>query len=391
MSFSEQDSTNLDEHQTENLLLSSYRASIEAGELDSDPHQEVVILALQEIFDKLLSSGGSSPLASFSQPSIKDFFFKKSVQKLPAISHKGLYVWGGVGRGKTHLVDLFYKKLPIKRKMRLHFHRFMHLVHEELDQQDNVVDPLKNIAKKFAKKARLLVLDEIHVTDITDAMLLGKLFEHLFNYGVMLVTTSNISPDDLYKNGLQRERFKPAITLLKQHTNVIEMGGTLDYRLQRLSQGDLYAVIDSSLSREFLLKRFKDISAIRLHKNRQDIIINGRRIPVEMWADGVVWFNFEQLCNTPRSSSDYSQIAKIYHSILISDIPIMNSSMDDAARRFINMIDIFYDFQVNLIVTAQAKPEELYVSTQLKDEFKRTISRLREMQTKEYLEAQHLP
>ena len=162
--------------------------------------------------------------------------------------------------------------------MRLHFHRFMHLVHEELGQLDSVVDPLKTIAKNFSKKARLLVLDEMHVTDITDAMLLGKLFEHLFGYGVVLVTTSNSRPDELYKSGLQRDRFKPAIKLLEQHTKVIEMGGELDYRLKRLSQGDLYSVLDSDHSKQFLQKRFDKISAINLHKDRQDIIINGRRI-----------------------------------------------------------------------------------------------------------------
>ena len=346
---------------------------------------------MQDISDDLLASEASSPLSSFSQSSFTNFFFKKSTQKTPPINKKGLYVWGGVGRGKTHLVDLFYKMVPIKRKMRLHFHRFMHLVHEELGQLDSVVDPLKTIAKNFSKKARLLVLDEMHVTDITDAMLLCKLFEHLFGYGVVLVTTSNSRPDELYKSGLQRDRFKPAIKLLEQHTKVIEMGGELDYRLKRLSQGDLYSVLDSDHSKQFLQKRFDKISAINLHKDRQDIIINGRRIPVEMWADGIVWLSFEQLCNSPRSTADYSQIAKIYHTILISDIPIMDNSMDDAARRFTNMIGTFYDLQVNLIATAQAEPEALYISNKLKETFKRTISRLREMQTKEYLEARHLP
>jgi cell division protein ZapE len=391
MSFSEHYSNDLEREQSEKKLLSSYQASLDIGELDPDPHQKIVILALQKIFDNLLASGASSPLSSSSQTSFKDFFFKKVAKPIPPIVNKGLYVWGDVGRGKTHLVDLFYKMVPIKRKMRLHFHRFMHLVHEDLDKLDSVVDPLKVIAKNFSEKARLLVLDEIHVTDITDAMLLGKLFEHLFGYGVMLVTTSNTPPDELYKNGLQRDRFKPAITLLKKHTKVIEMGGKLDYRLQRLSQGDLYSVIDEPLSKVFLLERFNEISAIRLHQDRQDIIINGRRIPVEKWADGVVWFSFKQLCNTPRSTSDYSQIAKIYHTILISNIPIMDNDMNDAARRFTNMIDIFYDFHVNLIVTAQAQPEKLYISSQLKEEFKRTTSRLKEMQSKEYLQAQHLP
>ena len=391
MSSSKQSSTTLEQKLSDKNLLSSYQASLDSGELDPDPHQKVVVLALQEIYDDLLASGASSSLSSFSQSSITDFFFKKSAKTIPQINKKGLYVWGGVGRGKTHLVDLFYKMIPIKRKMRLHFHRFMHLVHEELDRQDNAVDPLKNIAKNFSKKARLLVLDEMHVTDITDAMLLGKLFEHLFGYGVMLVTTSNSPPDELYKNGLQRDRFKPAIKLLEQHTKVIEMGGQLDYRLQQLSQGDLYAVLDGDDSKQFLQKRFDELAAIHLHKDRQDIIINGRRITVKMWADGIVWFSFEDLCNSPRSTLDYSQIAKIYHTILVSDIPIMDSSMDDAARRFTNMIDIFYDLQVNLIVTAQAEAEKLYVSSKLKEEFKRTVSRLKEMQTKEYLQVRHLP
>ena len=206
-------------------------------------------------------------------------------------------------------------------------------------------------------------------------------------------------PSELYKSGLQRERFKPAIALLEQYTKVIEIKGDLDYRLQHLSQIDLYLVTDKSLpsseakqkSYQQLLKRFEEITAIHLHQDRQDIIINGRKIPVEMWADGVVWFSFEQICNSPRSTADYSQIATIYHTVLISDIPIMDSSMDDAARRFTNMIDIFYDYHVNLIVTAHAKPEKLYISSRLKDEFKRTASRLKEMQSKEYLQVKHLP
>ncbi len=377
--------------QSGKTLLSYYQASIDAGELDPDPHQEVVIVALQNIYNDLLNSGTSSVLASLPHISLKDLFFKKSTKTIPPVSKKGLYVWGGVGRGKTHLVDLFYKMVPIKRKIRLHFHRFMHLVHEELNQLEGVVDPLKIVAKHFSEKSRLLVLDEMHVTDITDAMLLGKLFEHLFGYGVMLVTTSNSPPNELYKNGLQRERFKPAIKLLEQHTQVIEMGGELDYRLKRLSQGDLYAVLRGDHSKQFLQQRFDELSAINLHKDRQDIIINGRRIPVEMWADGIVWLSFEELCNSPRSIADYSQIAKIYHTILISDIPIMDSNMDDAARRFTNMIDIFYDLQVNLIVTAQAEAEKIYVSSKLKEPFKRTVSRLKEMQTKEYLQVRHLP
>jgi len=389
----------LQQEQSENALLSSYQASIDAGEITSDPSQKVIIVELQEVFDRLIKSSTLRSQSSAFEFSFSNIFFNKTESVTPSVINRGLYIWGGVGRGKTHLVDLFYKVIPIERKMRLHFHRFMQLVHEELNQLDGVSDPLNVIAKSFSKKARLLVLDEILVNDITDAMLLGTLFKYLFENGVVLITTSNMPPDELYKNGLQRERFKPAIALLEQYTKVLEISGKVDYRLQLLSQRDLYLIVDGSLPKEEakqksyqqLLKRFEEISAIHFHQDRQDIIINGREIPVEMWADGVVWFSFEQICNSPRSTADYSQIATIYHTVLISDIPIMDNEMNDAARRFTNMIDIFYDFHVNLIVSAHAKPENLYTSNKLKDEFKRTASRLKEMQSKEYLQAKHLP
>ncbi len=389
----------LQQEQSENALLSNYQASIDTGEITSDPNQKVIIVELQEVFDRLIKSSTLRPQSSAFEFSFSNIFFNKTESVTPSVINRGLYIWGGVGRGKTHLVDLFYKVIPIERKMRLHFHRFMQLVHEELNQFDSVSDPLSVIAKSFSKKARLLVLDEILVNDITDAMLLGTLFKYLFENGVVLITTSNMPPDELYKNGLQRERFKPAIALLEQYTKVLEISGKVDYRLQLLSQRDLYLIIDESLPKEEakqksyqqLLKRFEEISAINFHQDRQDIIINGREIPVEMWTDGIVWFNFEQVCNSPRSTADYSQIATIYHTVLISDIPIMDNEMNDAARRFTNMIDIFYDFHVNLIVSAHAKPENLYTSNKLKDEFKRTASRLKEMQSKEYLQAKHLP
>lgn len=387
MGLTEQCLTDFKPVSSENVLLEYYQASINSDEMKPDPYQKEIILALQKVYNGLLEPEVSSAPLSFNS-----WFFKKTTTDIqPLNSNNGLYVWGGVGRGKTHLVDYFYKTLPLKRKLRLHFHRFMQLVHEELGQLNGIIDPLKIIAKSFSGKARLLVLDEMHVNDIADAMLLGRLFEYLFECGVVLVTTSNIPPCGLYKNGLQRDRFLPAIKLLEQHTKVVEMGGNLDYRLQSLEYGGLYHIATGQFSKQQLLKRFHEIAAIKLHEDRKDIVINKRRIPVEKWADGVVWFSFEQICNTARSASDYSQIATIYHTVLISDIPIMNNSIDDAARRFIIMIDTFYDFHVNLLVTAQDKPENLYHSGRCKFEFKRTASRLREMQSTEYLQTKHLP
>ncbi len=387
MRITEQCLSNFKPTPSENVLFECYQASVNSGELEPDPYQKEIILVLQRIYNRLLE-----PEVSSLPQSLNNWFFKKSTKNIqPLNSNKGLYIWGNVGRGKTHLVDYFYKILPLKRKLRLHFHRFMQLVHEELAQLDGIIDPLKVIAKNISVKSKLLVLDEMHVNDIADAMLLGRLFEYLFEYDVVLVTTSNIPPTGLYKNGLQRNRFLPAIDLLEQYTSVIEIGGELDYRLQSLEHGDLYYIASGSFSKQQLLKRFHQIAAIELHDDRKDIVINKRHIPVEKWADGVVWFSFEQLCNTARSASDYSQIATIYHTVLISDIPIMDNDMDDATRRFITMIDTFYYFHVNLLVTAHAEPESLYDSGRYKFEFKRTVSRLREMQSTEYLQIKHNP
>jgi cell division protein ZapE len=295
-----------------------------------------------------------------------------------------------VGRGKTYLVDFFYKELPIKRKLRLHFHRFMQIVHEELNQLASTVDPLEMVAKNISKKADLLVLDEMHVNDITDAMLLGQLFKYLFEQKVVLVTTSNIPPHDLYKNGLQRAHFLPAIHLLEQHTKVVEMGGEIDYRTQTIVEVDAYQIGSGDLIEKRLERHFSALSGVELHNDRVDILINKRRIPIRKWAGGVVWFSFDVLCNTARSVDDYLEIATIFHTVLISDIPLMTSSMDDVARRFVNLIDSFYDLHVNLLVSAETAPEQLYVGNRLKFEFQRTASRLIEMQSKEYISLKHL-
>ncbi len=363
-----------------NILLHVYQTAIEKGEISKDPHQLPIINELQSIYDHLLVAEQSQK-----DTSLFDFFKRtKSDHQI----QKGLYLWGGVGRGKTYLVDLFYNQLPTKKKMRIHFHRFMQLVHEELSNLEGVTDPLKTIAKSFAKKAQLLCLDELHVIDITDAMLLAGLFKALFENGVIIVTTSNFHPDELYKNGLQRERFIPAIELLKKQTTVIEMGGEFDYRRRVLEEIGIY-YHSSSINTEHLLEEhFHRLSGINLQKDRTDIIINSRKIPVKMWNTEVAWFSFDALCNTPRSTEDYTQIATYFNTIIISNIPIMDSSMDDAARRFINMIDSFYDMHINIVVSADAEPEGLYRATKLVFEFKRTVSRINEMQSKEYIKTE---
>ena len=364
-----------------NTLMKGYLLSIDNGEISLDPDQEQVINELQIVYDYLIKEVKSKPRNSFAS------LFSRSPQKADLNLQKGLYLWGGVGRGKTHLVDYFYDQLPITNKMRIHFHRFMQIVHDELGALDGVSDPLEQVAINFSKRTKVLCLDELHVIDITDAMILGRLLEYLFKQGLILVTTSNFHPDDLYKKGLQRERFLPAIKLLKQYTNIVEMGGDYDYRSKAFKEIGVYYFISDKHSNALLNKHFQYLSGIQLHQDRQDIIISNRKIPVKKWSADVVWFEFDELCNAPRSTEDYSQIATFFKNALISDIPVMDADMDDAARRFINMIDTFYDMRVNIIVSAAKEPESLYKGNKLKFEFKRAVSRINEMQTRKYIKS----
>lgn len=381
MGLPEKNSFILSDVNSGKYLLDCYQSSIDHGDLYPDPHQKKVIIQLQHIFNESL----------ISPPQKNTFYFGQWFsQSKPRDCKKGLYLWGGVGRGKTHLIDCFYKILPGKKKLRLHFHRFMRLVHEELHTLSGISEPLHRVAENIAKKANILCLDEMHVNDIADAMLLGRLFEHLFEHGVVLITTSNIPPELLYKGGLQRDRFLPAITLLEQFTTVMEMGGEQDYRSRALEQNGLYHISSSQFTGQRMKNYFQQSSGIELHQDRNDIIINKRHIPVKSWSGGVVWFDFDELCLSPRSAGDYTEIATFFHTVMISDIPVMGSSMNDAARRFVNLIDILYDSNVNLVISAEVEAEEIYVSDKLKFEFQRTLSRLKEMQSKKYLTTEHL-
>jgi cell division protein ZapE len=372
-------------------ILALYAASVDNGELMPDPHQREVVESLQSIADELLSTPRQWNGSAADKKGFGRFFGLGRSSRPAAVKPvRGLYVWGGVGRGKTHLVDLFFENLPIEAKLRLHFHRFMVLVHAELRKHPNVQDPLEAVADEFARETRLLCLDEIHVHDITDAMLLGELFRHLFDRGVTLITTSNVAPNGLYHNGLQRQRFLPAIALIEQHTRVLHVGGDMDYRTRALEQAGTWHLGRGELTDEKLAKEFHALTGIERHQGARHLLVSNRELPVVMWDDGIAWFTFQQLCEEPRSTDDYIQLAEYFHTIMVSDVPIMGTMQDDAARRFVNMIDEFYDRSVNLVVSAEAEPDNLYTGKRLAFEFERTASRLREMQSHDYIAREHL-
>jgi cell division protein ZapE len=303
---------------------------------------------------------------------------------------RGLYLWGGVGRGKTWLMDLFFQSLPIKEKQRSHFHRFMQFVHEELKRHKDRADPLELVAEKVARKTRVLCFDELFVSDIADAMLLANLFRGLLDRGVTLIATSNVPPDDLYKDGLQRARFVPAIRLIKEHTQVMRTDGGTDYRLRSLERATTWfddRAPDTEKSIEGLF------AAVAGESGATDgsLSINHRKIRVRRQCDDVVWFDFKELCEGPRSQADYIELARCYHTVFLTHLPLLATEQDNAARRFITMVDEFYDRSVTLVTSAAAPITDLYTGTRLKFEFERTKSRLIEMQSQEYLAREHKP
>jgi len=305
---------------------------------------------------------------------------------------RGLYVWGGVGRGKTWLMDLFFHSLPFKDKQRSHFHRFMQFVHDELKKHKDRADPLELVAEKVAKKTRVLCFDELFVADIADAMLLGNLFRGLFDHGVTLVATSNVPPDDLYKEGLQRARFLPAIKLLKEHTQVLHMDGGADYRLRTLEKAATWFDAAQPGANARIDSLFEAVAGEPGTRN-VTLTLNHRRLHAHRLAEDVVWFEFKELCDGPRGQADYIEIARCYHTVFLTGIPALNPALnaeqDNQARRFITLVDEFYDRAVKLIVSAAVPIQELYRGSKLAFEFERTKSRLIEMQSQEYLAREH--
>lgn len=303
---------------------------------------------------------------------------------------RGLYMWGGVGRGKTWLMDLFYESLPFDAKGRWHFHRFMYEVHGRLRTLKHRRDPLRTVARDLARQTRIICFDEFFVSDIADAMLLGGLLEQLFAAGVSLVATSNAPPDELYKDGLQRARFLPAIGLLKRHTQVLNVDGGVDYRLRALERAEIYHAPLDAAADENLGRYFREIAG---DPGAADITlaIENRTIPARRCTDGVAWFDFGALCDGPRSQADYIEIARLYHSVLVSNVPQLTPELENQARRFIALVDEFYDRNVKLILSAAVPLEQLYTGSRLRFEFERTRSRLEEMQSHDYLAQEHLP
>jgi cell division protein ZapE len=363
-----------------------YQSKLQQQEVLSDPAQARAVTALQSLYDRLLSP---PPAPSYSQGGLLGALFRRMETHRHG-PEKGIYLWGGVGRGKTWLVDIFFNQLPFENKRRRHFHHFMREVHEELAQLKRQADPLEIVARRLAEKTRVLCLDEFIVTDIGDAMILARLLKALFSQGITLVTTSNTEPDNLYRDGLQRASFLPAIDLLKQHTQVMMLDSDTDYRLRYLEQARVYHTpltpeTARQMENEFIhLAPEEGIVGGSIH-------VFGRDIPVKRLADDVIWFDFIALCGPPRSQADYLELARSFHTVLISDIPVLGPALDDATRRFLYLIDEFYDRGVKLILSAAAQPESLYQGERLAFDFQRAVSRLQEMQSIDYLSREHRP
>jgi cell division protein ZapE len=357
-----------------------YQQDLERPEFHKDPAQEDAVRRLQSLYDKLVAAERERD-----KPMVKLRLKFKKGKEDPV---KGLYFWGGVGRGKTYLMDTFYEALPFDRKMRVHFHRFMQRVHKELKSLKGEKNPLDIVARQFADETRVICFDEFFVSDIGDAMILATLMDGLFSRGVSLVCTSNIVPDGLYKDGLQRARFLPAIELVKKHTDVVNVDGGVDYRLRTLEQAELYHFpLDEEADKS--LQKSYDGLALEAGSHSLELDINGRKLTALSHADDVVWFDFKTLCDGPRSQNDYIELAREFHAVIISNVPVLGKDKEDQARRFINMIDEFYDRNVKVIISAEAPITELYAGGRLGFEFERTESRLLEMQSREYLEAPH--
>ena len=305
---------------------------------------------------------------------------------------QGIYFWGGVGRGKTYLMDNFYESLPFEGKMRTHFHRFMKRVHSDLNALSGQKNPLEKVAAGIAKDTRVICFDEFFVSDITDAMVLGTLMQALFARGVTLVATSNIIPAKLYENGLQRQRFLPTINLIEQHCEVVNLDGGVDYRLRALTQAELYHWPLDDRAEEVLLAAFESLVPSQEEVKEGVLIeVEGRDIRCRYVGEDVVWFDFETLCAGPRSQNDYIELAREFHAVLLSAVPRMGAQHDSEARRFINMIDEFYDRGVKVALSAAVSPHDLYEGGALEFEFERTVSRILEMQSHDYLACEHRP
>ena len=354
--------------------LSHYEALADSGRITPDPAQLDVVHAFEQLWQELRQPP---------RPSLMRRLHLKGPEPV-----RGLYVWGAVGRGKTWLMDLFYESLPTAGKTRIHFHRFMQKVHHELRELGDVSDPLPRIAARWAQDCRVLCLDEFFVSDIADAMLLAGLLDGLFRHEVTLVTTSNVAPDGLYANGLQRAKFLPAIDLIKQRTRVMHVGGETDYRLRILEQSEIFHSPLDAEAEQVMTRAFERMASES--DMNHDLDINGRIFHARRRGDGIIWFEFSELCEKPRGAIDYIEIARAFNTVVVSNMPRLGEDDANAARRFITMVDEFYDRNVKLLLSADAPITDLYTGNALAFEFERTRSRLTEMQSHDYLALPHL-
>tara|TARA_B110000858_G_scaffold83014_2_gene96200 strand:- start:179 stop:1288 length:1110 start_codon:yes stop_codon:yes gene_type:complete len=365
--------------------LQRYQLDLESGAITADAAQQALVGHLQNLYERIIRA---EPLGSGPLGRLKHRLFASEQSTDPI---QGLYIWGGVGRGKTYLMDVFFESLPSESKMRTHFHRFMQRVHRDLVTLQGQKNPLEKVADQIARESRVLCFDEFFVRDIGDAMILASLLEALFKRKVILITTSNIEPDGLYEDGLQRQRFLPAIELIKEHTQNIEIQSGVDYRLRSLTQATLYHCPITEDTEAKLMACFYELApeTSQVHKD-VEIEILERRIGARYCCEDVVWFDFEQICEGARSAFDYVELAKIYHAVILSGVPQMQEAASDSARRFISLLDELYDRRVKLVIAAEVPIAELYTGEKLQFEFERTESRLIEMQSEAYLGDQHL-
>ena len=345
-------------------VVSYYRQNLERRGFVQDPSQWRAVERLQHLYEEWSAYKRRRSSA-----------LKRLLVKPPL--PKGVYLWGPVGRGKSFLMDAFFLCVPLARKRRVHFHHFMREIHRELDELKGAEDPITEVAARTARRHRLICFDEFHVSDIADAMILGRFLEQVMERGVEFLMTSNYHPDQLYPGGLQRERFLPAIELIKSRLDVVSVDGGTDYRRLKMEQVRVYHLEEGPLAQIF--EELKDVQ-----EEWHPLDVEGRTIPYRKRAGGVVWFDFQALCGGPRSYADYVDLAKRFHTLIVSGVPRMSARQSDAARRFTWLVDVLYDERVKLVLSAEAPPEELFTEGQNAADFQRTVSRLHEMQSAEY-------
>ncbi|AZI85970.1 AFG1 family ATPase [Kosakonia sp. CCTCC M2018092] len=367
---------------------SRYLTALKEGSHQPDDVQKEAVTRLDTIYQQLIAEQEPTQQSGGLMAKFSKLLGKRDTTSREPV--RGLYMWGGVGRGKTWLMDLFYHSLPGERKQRLHFHRFMLRVHEELTTLQGQSDPLEIVADRFKAQTDVLCFDEFFVSDITDAMLLGGLMKALFARGITLVATSNIPPDELYRNGLQRARFLPAIEAIKQFCDVMNVDAGIDYRLRTLTQAHLWL---SPLGEETAQQMDKLWLALAgaPRSHAPELEINHRPLATLGVENQTLAVSFATLCVDARSQHDYIALSRLFHTVMLFEVPVMTKLMENEARRFIALVDEFYERHVKLVVSAAAPMHEIYQGERVKFEFQRCLSRLQEMQSEEYLKREHMP